>query len=1217
MNDRTQSVVARSTNSKRCVAALAVALAAFGLAGCPSGLGHGTTAQSTQSEGAAASASFTGLDLGVKLVDPTNGLPTQVADVQSLAVAVQGHGAVIFYAFTTTARADDADGAGHALDPEAPSDTNGAQDVFLTAIDAGGGGAVLDTVLVSRRNPTVTPIALASGSGASLHPRIVYSTNPRFGTLGDDENDTLAGRVYVVFESDAADLVAGDLNGHRDVFQAVVYVEVGEDPATGLDAPKKFNLRTAPKFLNQPTAPKYMTRMVSYTEVSANGGGNADSSNASLGLWQTGDGNADPADVLLIAFESKATDVLAGFGDGNASASDVFRLYLTPPQSTLHPSPDPVCSNCHNYPQGGHALLSSRTSSATGGGNAGSFRPTVAVDANGNSVYAFESDASNLVAGDTNAARDVFYRIEDDTAALGSVERASVATGGVQALGASRNANVHIVDAPSDSLLVAFESDATNLAAQLPPNSTTNAYLRDTHRDRTTLLNQRIGPNGAIPGSAGGGAKPADSFAPSIAPDGNSVAFTTRADDLDVFAPHDKNGFADVVVAELDYLFTSGHLRHHRVSIAANSKDANGASSSPSFGTFQGSVGVTLAPNGQPEAFSEALANKFVFPRCIICHGFNANPSTRPPSHPTSTDCVSCHTPELTGVANWHAPGPELDFRNLTVAELCAHAKTPLPGLTPEQHLKNDDRIIWALTSGAIPDNGPSNGVSRDTMPGGQAEWNAQVDAWSQNGYQCQDLGASGGAFVGFDTAATNLGLPTASDHAVAFLSHAKVERVSKTSGWAPNGGKQLDASSRNASLTRDDRYVAFETDAALDPNDTNGTTDVYVRDTFLGTTTLVSHAAGKNGSANRASRRPSATVDPTNGTLYVAFESLATNLVSGFVDHNGAAASDVFVAKFAAFDGVHSASIAIELVSGSSASATDGGNAQSLHASAGSPSGSVFVAFESLATDVTTTPFTDSNGPSAADVFRWSDNSGSFTELMSCTAADPNVGADGESRNPKCSAQGFWVAFESLADDLTFAFVDGNGPSAPDVFVSLGSGFTSLASSTDGVHGGNGASFDASLGDGPDFVVYSSTSTDLVGGFVDHNGAAPDVFITDSNLGTIELASGSSSTDGGDGASDHPDVSIDGNLVVFDSLATNLIGSDTNKGSDVFLHDRTAGQTVRMSRSVTNAQASKGSTKPSLGSNAGRVAFESTADDLIGANVDTNQKSDVFRAER
>ena len=51
------------------------------------------------------------------------------------------------------------------------------------------------------------------------------------------------------------------------------------------------------------------------------------------------------------------------------------------------------------------------------------------------------------------------------------------------------------------------------------------------------------------------------------------------------------------------------------------------------------------------------------------------------------------------------------------------------------------------------------------------------------------------------------------------------------------------------------------------------------------------------------------------------------------------------------------------------------------------------------------------------------------------------------------------------------------------------------------------------------------------------------------------------------------PAISADGRFVAFDSLASNLVPGDTNGTNDVFVRDRRAGTTTRVSVSNTGAQ--------------------------------------------
>ena len=76
-----------------------------------------------------------------------------------------------------------------------------------------------------------------------------------------------------------------------------------------------------------------------------------------------------------------------------------------------------------------------------------------AISADGRFV-AFDSEATNLVPGDTNDASDVFVRDRQ----TGTTRRVSVSSGGAQGNGASFDPAIS-----ADGRFVAFNSDATNL----------------------------------------------------------------------------------------------------------------------------------------------------------------------------------------------------------------------------------------------------------------------------------------------------------------------------------------------------------------------------------------------------------------------------------------------------------------------------------------------------------------------------------------------------------------------------------------------------------------------------------------------------------------------------------------------------------------------------------------------------------------------------------
>jgi Ca2+-binding RTX toxin-like protein len=142
--------------------------------------------------------------------------------------------------------------------------------------------------------------------------------------------------------------------------------------------------------------------------------------------------------------------------------------------------------------------------------------------------------------------------------------------------------------------------------------------------------------------------------------------------------------------------------------------------------------------------------------------------------------------------------------------------------------------------------------------------------------------------------------------------------------------------------------------------------------------------------------------------------------------------------------------------------------------------------------------------------------------------------------------------------------------------------------------------------------VAFSSEAFDLV--TTDTNSTTSDVFVRDLQLGTTTLVSvNDAGTGSGNGRSYNPEISADGQFVVFSSHADDLVATDTNGTRDVFVRDLTRGTTTTLV-SVNEAGIDSGnafSGYPTISANGRFVAFESNADDLVA--TDTNGMSDVF----
>ena len=154
-----------------------------------------------------------------------------------------------------------------------------------------------------------------------------------------------------------------------------------------------------------------------------------------------------------------------------------------------------------------------------------------------------------------------------------------------------------------------------------------------------------------------------------------------------------------------------------------------------------------------------------------------------------------------------------------------------------------------------------------------------------------------------------------------------------------------------------------------------------------------------------------------------------------------------------------------------------------------------------------------------------------------------------------------------------------------------------------------NASSGTCSISSDGRYVQYRSNASNLVTG--DTNGVM-DMFVYDRTAGTTTRVSVSSSGTQSNGSSDNGWMSSDGHYVLFDSSATNLVASDGNGQKDVFVHDMLTGETALVSTSSSGTQGNGISAFPQMASADGRyIVFQSNASNLVSS--DTNGKYDYF----
>ncbi len=360
---------------------------------------------------------------------------------------------------------------------------------------------------------------------------------------------------FVVFNSDATNLVSNDTNQRRDVFvrdrdlgmtERVSVSSAGAEAdddcygwsisadgrlvafgsfATNLVSGDTNNM--ADVFVHDRTTGA--TELVSVNTSGAPG--NGDSFTPSISL-----------DGRFVAFSSSSSDLVAS--DSNANY-DIF---------------------VRDLKNGTTELISVDTAGVQANGASGF--PVISWDGD---IIAFSSDSTNLVPGDNNLVMDVFVRDRS----IGMTERVSVDSSGNEANDASFFPSVS-----ADGGVVAFESAAWNL---IPGDG--NGYHDVFVHDRNSGITECVSINSA--GITGNG----DCRLPNstVSADGRFVTFSSRASDL---VAVDTNGREDAFLRDRAAGATE------IISVDSSGVQGNDGSNVPS-----------VSANGEHIAFSSSSTN--------------------------------------------------------------------------------------------------------------------------------------------------------------------------------------------------------------------------------------------------------------------------------------------------------------------------------------------------------------------------------------------------------------------------------------------------------------------------------------------------------------------------------------------------------------------------------------------------------------------------------
>jgi Tol biopolymer transport system component len=635
--------------------------------------------------------------------------------------------------------------------------------------------------------------------------------------LCNDPGITADGR-YVVFSSYASDLVLGDTNGRFDVFVndlrsgAVTRVSTNSSglqgdgdafgPSISADGRYVTFESYATNMVGDDTNGKAdiflkdlvsgLTTRVSTTDAGGEGDGNCY-------------GDSISADGRYLAFSSEATNLI---GDDTNACADTFVKDLF----------------------SGHITRVSTTDSGAET-NGGSYVQGISADGR---YLAFNSSATNLVAGDTNAVTDIF--VKDRIS--GATVRVSTDSGGLQANGGSSHASLS-----ADGRYAIFASDASNLVA-------------DDTNDRTDIFRKDLasGVTLRVSTDSSGGEGDHDSWNPSsISADGRFVAFQSDANNL---VPDDDNPDSDIFVKDT----VSGITTEVSINTAP---DQFGWSYLPSisgdgrylaFASKGGRLGAGDT-NGECDIYVRDLSTGLTI--LVSPRNGALSPTT------ASGDCGRA-APSISADGRYVAFGsgaidlvpPESPFANwwtdIFVKDLASGqtmwVSTDSAGVggnyySYECEISGDGRyvVFSSDASNLVPDdtNAVRDVFMKDMVSGATVRVSTDSLGVQRAGSSSEPSLSADGRYVAFTSyTTTQVAGYTFEEQGV--LRKDTVSGIT-TLVSADRSGVPGDGYSGSPSISADGRYVAFGSSARnLVPGDTNATSDVFVKDMLSGAITRV-----------------------------------------------------------------------------------------------------------------------------------------------------------------------------------------------------------------------------------------------------------------------------------------------------------------------------------------------------------------------------------------
>jgi hypothetical protein len=922
------------------------------------------------------------------------------------------------------------------------------------------------------------------------------------GTSSYAEQSLSADGRFHVFSSSASDIVNDDLNGTWDIFlrdlelgtvtlvsrnalggtgnsysdQAVISAS-GEyvafmSYASDLDVtgPNSENGQSQIYRWHRPTGALSLVSLNSDED----GGGNNASSTPSISH-----------DGQRIAYASHADNLVSGLTDING-AVDVYLANLSGPVQTL--------------------LVSRSSQSPLQTANGWTDNHQISRD--GNRVV-YRSGATDVESGvnDVNGmgADLIVFDVSSQSNRYVTLESSAATTGNADSWRTQQSLS-------ADGRYEVFASNASDLVNG-DANGVSDVFLRDLQTGEITLISQ----------SDVGGTANSSSDQAVISADGNYVAFSSYASNLDVVGPNSDNGWAQ--------LYRWHRATGERILISVNATDDNGGDANSSE--------PSISQDGQRIAF-HTVATDLVSGITDVNGGgwwdtyYYRDVYVRDYSVEVPVTTLLSHSvvdPFTTGDSYSYAPRISQDGSRVVYRS----AATDLESGVTDLNVTGEDLIVYDLAAGTnayvvLQASAPSTGNSGSSRTSQSLSADGRYEVFTSN---ASDL--VGGDTNGFQ------------DVFLRDLQTGVTSLVSRRpDGMSANGH------SVEAVISADGEYVAFYSYASnLDVTGTNASSGYYAQvfrwHRVSGEIVLVSVNASNDDGGNYESYGATISGDGQR----IAFHSTATNLVAGVTDTNGGYyyySHDVYLRDFT------TESPTTRLVSHTATDALVTGNGYSIYPQI-SRDGARIV-YRTQSTDMESN-VTDTNAYQEDLVVY--DIDAESNAYVSVQTETPTSGNNGSSKTQQSlSADGRYEVFESDASDL----VEGDENVSRDVFLrDLQTGEVTLISRRADGKSANSSSRQAIISADGEYVAFHSNATDLEVSGVNSTFGNTQVYRWHRLTGEIVLISVNATED--DAAAQDSFVSSisgDGQKVAFDSYASDLIVgvTDTNGtwSFDVYVRD-------------------------------------------------------------